>query len=67
MPYLSPEDRRLLLGPIAFECPRCHTQKTKNYCRSCDEFFHTCACPRTEHLGHRTYLGDGTTEERAHG
>lgn len=57
MPYLSPEDRALLLGPTGHTCPRCAVEQIKNYCRSCDEFFVFCGCPESaaEHRGHRLY------------
>lgn len=58
MPYMSPEDRKVLLGPLAgVECRDCHEVKIRNYCRQCDEFFYMCGCgPSEDHEGHRIYL-----------
>lgn len=54
MPSLLPADRKALLGPVG-RCS-CGTVMIRHYCRSCDEFFVTCACCRGEtHEGHRIY------------
>lgn len=46
MPYLSPEDREALgVGKaVSYKCHKCGRVPTKNYCRSCDEFFNVCGC-----------------------
>ena len=59
MPSLSRADRDLLLGPISPRCLACASAKVRHYCRSCDEFFLTCACAAAEdstHVTHRVYL-----------
>jgi hypothetical protein len=61
MPYLSPDDRLLLLGPFG-TCEACHTLRIRHYCRTCDEFFTLCHClgPKPQvpqsHETHRLYL-----------
>lgn len=57
MPYLTPEDRKNLLGrKKGFECPTCKVEYDRGYCRQCDEFYFLCGCDReTGHEGHRTY------------
>lgn len=58
MPYISPEDRKYLIGPLAgLICADCKEAKIRNYCRQCDEFFYVCGCgPNKEHDGHRVYI-----------
>lgn len=63
MPYLHPDDRKRLLGPTGHTCSRCRAIIAKQYCRECDEFFFLCECPRTEHVGHRTYESGQPTWE----
>lgn len=56
MPYLSPEDRKNLIGPTGKNCRMCKAPILRHYCRQCDEFFKECKCLRKDtHSGHRTY------------
>lgn len=65
MPLLSDEDKRNYLGPVLdLHCRTCGEQYIRHYCRSCDEFFTTCACGesgsmRDSHYRHRVDRGDG--------
>ncbi len=65
MPLLTREDQAALLGPTGRDCDACHEPVVKGYCRACDEFYFTCACPKTDeqvHRGkeHRTYEAGST-------
>jgi hypothetical protein len=55
MPLLSAEQQRDILIELPAVCGACGQHPFRNYCRECDEFFLECGCPRTEHVGHRTY------------
>jgi hypothetical protein len=58
MPLLSKEQRDQLVKPTASMCATCCTRVIRNYCRSCDEFFHACACEGEDakHKDHRVYV-----------
>lgn len=63
MPSLTPDEQREMLGKTAYKCGTCGKEPYKNYCRSCDEFYNICDCPKdppgtpygNNHDGHRTY------------
>jgi hypothetical protein len=55
MPWLSPDDRRAMLGPRG-PCPHCGQIRVRHYCRSHDEFFDRCTCaPSSDHAACRIY------------
>jgi hypothetical protein len=65
MPLLSEEDKRNTLGAIELDCLRCGKPLIRHYCRQCDDFFLTCACPKgaiESHEGHRVDRGDRREE-----
>jgi len=62
MPLLTSGEQKRLLGPVneTWKCPKCGQVPTRNYCKSCDEFFFVFKCPlepgsRDDHSNHRTY------------
>lgn len=54
--YLSPADRERIIRPVHM-CDTCGVSVCRNYCRSCDEIFFECKCPKESdvHRSHSTY------------
>lgn len=52
-----PRERRAEFVYALRPCPACGAMVARNYCRTCDEFFEMCECPRpAPHASHRLYL-----------